>query len=297
MQRWTWAVGAGIVTLAAGTAYGVARSRRRRVSVWWDVKGPPTIRYLDRHLKNLATLGVDGLVIMLSDLDGSWSWSTDELRAFTDALHARRIPFGVDVWVKPTTAFVKMLPGLFESVANVGAQFIEFDTERPGGWDRTKDEDPDWSSSKVVGFSSLEAAAENIAVTMVNSPVPWGTTTHPGMLATTARLLGQHGDFVVPQAYSRVKTDEPQGARPGSYQERIYEQTHRTYGNMPIVMGLAAYDQEFPGWSPSQAMVTAADASFDLGVREVRFWSWKWIGGYNGVPKNRYAYDAVSRLR
>ena len=287
LLRWKWVAGVGIVlvvvTLAA-TARGASRGGKR-ISVWWDIGGAPTIRYLSRHIANLKSLGVSGVVVMLNDYHNSQSFTSNftgqELATFASALRANRIDLGLDSWVFPSRQYVESLPEMFPLASLSGAQFIEFDVE----WN--------WSSSQVNGYSDLDEAAGHVAQVMSRSPVPWGITTVPERPAS--RTLGRYGSFMVPQAYSVVGSDEPNGAFPGSYQVKVYNQIRKTYGGMPVVMGLAAYDQAFPGVDPASAMVTAARASFGL-VDEVRFWSWKWIGGVDGNPRNRYAFDALARL-
>jgi hypothetical protein len=273
-------VAVGVVTIAA-TARAITRARKRRVSVWWDVYGPPTVRYLDEHIANLRTLGISGVSIMLTEIDGSSTFTDEQLATFTAALRSNGISYGFDVWSHPTQAFVASLPELIRRAVRFGAQYIEFDTEWP------------WSGSQVRGYSSLEEAGKQVAQAMVRSPVPWGITTVPGRPASVT--LGKYGSFVVPQAYSKTVSDEPQGALPGSYQSKAYRLTKTQYGSMPMVMGLAAFHQDFPEGPPA-AMTKAFNTAFGLGVREVRYWSWKYIGGCCGTGMNDYAYNAVGAL-
>lgn len=288
-MRWKWVAGVGIVlaiVLLASSARGATRTKKRRVSVWWDVGGPMTIRHLNRHIANLKALGVSGVTIMLDEADGTINFNQNDLVEFASTLRVNGIAFGLDIWSRPTRQFVaERLPWVFALANGAGAQFIEFDTEG------------EWTSSRLRGYTSLDEAASGVAQAMRRSPVPWGITTFRERLVTTALSLGRYGNFIVPQAYSRVGNDDRIGAFPGSYQIKVYDQTRRAYGGMPVVMGLAAFDQEFPGMDPASAMIVAARASFDLGVNEVCFWSWKWIGGVDGTPRNQYAFDALARLR
>lgn len=261
-----------------------------RVSVWWDVIGSATIRYLDRHIANLKTLGVSRVVVMMNEPDSESdefqaNFSTHELTTFASALRTNGIGIGLDVWAKPTQSFVAALPSLFPIANAVHASFIEFDVEGP------------WTSPYLRGYGSLNEAGAAVARVMSGSPVPWGITTNMGRLNTEATTIGRYGGFVVPQAYSVTDNDEPTGAFPGDYQVKAYERTRQSYRTMPVIMGIAAYNQDFSGWNPASAIIAAAKASFNIGINEVRLWSWKFIGGSNGIPRNQYAFDAVYRLR
>ena len=284
-DNWKWAAGIGAATVGIlWLLSGRSTRNRRTVSVWWDVQGPPTLLYLDKHIANLKALGISSVSIMLTDPDGSSNFTDHELDSFTAALRANGITFGLDVWSHPSRRFVASLPELSFVARGLGAQFIEFDTEA------------NWESSRLEGYSSLDEAADGVAGMLSGSRVPWGITTNMGRLSSTALTLGRHGRFVVPQAYSTAGTDDPMGVFPGSYQTRSYNKTRTLYGDMPIVMGLAAFDQELPGWNPTSAMLAAARASFGLDTDGVRFWSWKWIGGSDGTPRNRYAFTALAWL-
>lgn len=63
-----------------------------------------------------------------------------------------------------------------------------------------------------------------------------------------------------------------------------------------IGMGLAAYDQSFPGHRPAQAMKVAFDTSVQLGIREIRYWSSEWIIEDLGNKGNRYAEEFLTSL-
>jgi hypothetical protein len=274
-----------LVLTIASSARGATRRLRKRVSVWWDIGGPATIRYLDRHLNNLKTLGVSGVVVMLDEPDGTTSFAVDDLANFASVLRKSGIALGIDVWPHPTQEFVSdRLPWLISVVRSVGAQFVEFDAEG------------NWTDGKARGYASLDDAAWYVAKTMRSCPVPWGITTFRERLAGSAYTLGKFGSFVVPQAYSWVGNTDVIGASPGFYQTEVFKQSQQFYGRMPIIMGLAAYGQEFPGMNPADAMLVAARTAFGF-VDEVRFWSWKWIGGLDGTPKNRYAFDALQQIR
>lgn len=289
-SRWKWA--AGIVTFLvvigmAGIASARSRSRKRRISVWWDVIGSLTVRKLDQYIADLKTLGVSGVVIMLNEAYSdtlNTAFTERELEVFTAALRKNGIWFGLDTWIKPSRAYIESLPALFPLAKRLGASFIEFDVEGP------------WKPAQVVGYASLEEASKHVASVMSRSPVPWGVTTLMERLKTTAWTIAKYGSFVALQGYSRVHTDDPRGTLPGVYQQRVYNDSRAVCGpDMPFIMGLAAFDQEgFSDMTPKTAMLAAAKASYDLGVRELRFWSWKWIAG---PQKNGYAYNALLEMR
>lgn len=273
------------VPVLAAAATLARRGKRKRVSVWWDVYAPPTMRHLDRHLANLKALGSPDVVVMLTEPEGRVNFAESELVDFAKALRSvgSRL-VGIDTWIHPNPQSVAGLPGLFSLAKRTGVDFIEFDVEG------------NWTPGHVSGYSSLDEAARAVVSAMRGSPVPWGVTTNMGRIGGAARTLAQHGSFIVPQAYSVAHSDELGGALPGRYQIQAHRRTRDLYGSMPMVMGLAAFDQQFPGIDPTDAIVTAAKTSFGLGVKGVRFWSWKWIGGPDGEPKAPYAYEALMRL-
>lgn len=285
------AVGAGAL-LASGVALSVSSSRRRRysyrgVSVWWDVVGSATIRYLEAHIRNLKALGVSSVCVMYTDLDGTTNFTDDEIVRFASALRASGISMGIDVWAYPTERFLAWVPTLIGVVTMTGASFVEFDIEM------------NWTDERADGRSNLDSAAYALATAMIRCPVPWGITTNTGRLTADAVTLGKYGKFIAPQAYSVFHADDPTSHQPGTYQRGVYRKTRDTYGpGIEIVMGLPAYGQEgFTGIEPKDAMVLAASTSFSVGAKEIRFWSWKWIGGHDGTPRNRYAYNALVEIQ
>lgn len=176
------------------------------------------------------------------------------------------------------------------------------------------DQELNWLTSKLEGFSTLdEAAVEAMRVIRGfthSLDVRIDLTTFPFHAENSARaVLAPKVDRVYPQAYSVVHRKDGTGAplvvpwgdrlAPGVLQHVAIERAKQIPGaNQPggpeVCCGLALYDQGFAGHGPMESMKVALDTVASYGVKDVRVWSTKWIWGPSA---NAYAAKFLMSLK
>ena len=275
----------GVTTAAVSTAKAIPRllAGKMRHGVWWDEGEGSTFDSLDLWLNRAESAGIDNIAIMVdgqTDTPTEWEytkWTPDGLANFAQVLRRRGIDLTLVAWPKPNPSWIDGMlngrpgaPSLPELARDIGARAIEFDAE--GG---------NWSSERVSGFGSLDEAGEALheGLRPYRPRLRVGTTVHGGRMSPSLTL---DSDYVAVQAYSHFDN----GARPwgheygpGNMQRRGAEKVRELDGPA-LVMGLAAWDQEYPDHTPDEAMRVAYNASESLGAQEVRYWSAKWLLGH-----------------
>lgn len=291
-----------VVVLAGAIALAkYLRGRRLDVGVWWDHGEGQTLRQLGAFLRLMRQVRMGHVAIVVNDQSDTefdyTDWTPDGLRRFGRALRRAGINPVLTIWGRPTVQWVNDAvngrpgaPPLAQMAVDMGAVAIEFDNE--GG---------NWGDAHVRGFSSL-AEAGRVLVTALRRQLQ-GTgielqMTDSGSIdEDTARLM----DAFATQAYSRYKGGDPDRAfgaiwGPGNHQRRKYNQIKALRGPR-VIMGLPAWDQEYPSRNPHEAMMVALTTTVFLGVREVRYWSAKWLfgepdqRGTSGDRFNGYAFE------
>jgi hypothetical protein len=261
-----------------------------RLGVWVDDSPKAVLR--EDYFSNLVALGFSTLAIMVhrttAGSDRSWRprWTAAQLEQLRALAEPRGISLGLTTWPLPSRellgVFGRELPSL---LAAAGAVALEVDTEG------------NWLPSRLDGYANMDEAARALVDTLREVAAPSGAqlelTTYPFHPENGSQAkVAPHMDRVFPQAYSvamrRDKTvgwDEREG--PGRLQKfsaaRARSIATVTQGKTELGMGLPAYDQEFEGHSPLEALTVAWDSAADLGVTEVRYWSSKWILGHMRV--------------
>jgi len=257
--------------LMAGVPFGV----------WYDVSGGWATRRAAEQAGLLRGLGFSRVNIMLNDHhhpdDATRYWSPDQLVTFADALRAEGIRhIGVSTWVRPQADWLEawLASPQWVAMAEAGVKEIGFDTEQ------------EWYDEPVRGWASKRAAAHAIASMTRTRAAASGLrgtslemTTFPGDGASQRDWAGAVDAFAI-QGYSKREWHSTPRFRPGPMQHRIAQRTAER--GMPLIMGLAAYQQDgVPGYTAEQYMAAALGAALTArpSVQEVRWWSWKHIAG------------------
>ncbi len=250
-----------------------------RVGIWVD---DAASRVLDEaYLDRVASLDIATAALMVNRANTSrdqpdWDlrWKEEQFVAAARGLSARGIHVIFTAWPRPRRAAIDTL------CATVGRLLRKC---RGAGFEI--DAEGNWKASFLTDFANLDEAGQYLGERMRRAS-PEGTrlelTTYPyHEELAEAPTVAQYMDVVVPQAYSVAGARKPGwGERlgPGSMQETAIELGRRVPGTQ-LVVGLAAYSQQYPGHLAADAMQLALDTVGDEGIEEVRYWSSKWILG------------------
>jgi hypothetical protein len=173
------------------------------------------------------------------------------------------------------------MPPLLEAAGAVG---FEVDTE--GNWD----------DKRRSGFTSMSDAAKALVETMRGAAAPTKSrlelTTYPYHPENDAKAeVAPHMDRLFPQAYSVAERqgkvipwDDRMG--PGKGQALTVHRAEAVPGvpmaEVELGLGLAGYEQDFAGHTIAEALEVALQAATVQRIREVRYWSSRWILGASG---------------
>jgi len=250
-------------------------------------------RFWDRFAEHHLSVAAFMLESMRPGFDPRYS--VDTLRKVCGFTLPRDIENVVTVWPEPSVRWLREFEATIDRYIDASAAAaIEFDLEG------------NWLQHKVVDFPSLDVAGDELVQVvhkvMQRHHIRLEVTTYPyhAENAKTADVA-PHADRLLPQADSvrnrkdskgksiKVEWDDPLG--PGSMQELTLRRARSVPGvgsalGPLLCMGLAAYDQTWPGRTPGEAMRVAWDAAVRANVLEARWWSSKWVLG--GVA-NGYA--------
>lgn len=292
MKRWQpWALGALALLLLGG------RRRGMRVGVWYDELESWTVDHLDEALADMQALHFYDCSVELNRQKdegyGLTRWSTDGIIWFSQHLRYIGIRPVLMYWPWPTRSNLDGLlygsggtPPLVEIARSCGAQ-IELDVE---GYN--------WDHDRVEGFGSLDEATRYLMDELLRQAHRAGieiqVTTHGGRVEQY--LIAKMADVVAIQAYSHWKGGErpwdgPYG--PGAMQRSRIELV-RGLHHPGLIVGLAAWDQNYPGHTWDEAMQVALDACRAAGANHVRYWSAKHIFGHRAKTRS---YEFIESIR
>jgi hypothetical protein len=276
----------GPKTMAAIRAAKPAQTEPQ-LGMWVD--DSPSVALSESYFDKLMSLGLSTLAIMVhrstAGSETSWRprWSVSQLEQLRVLAEPRKISLVVTTWPLPSRAllssFARELPPLMAAAGAVG---LEVDTEG------------NWLESRLDGYADMDEAARALVDMLREVAAPSGArlelTTYPFHAENGAKAkVAPHMDRLFPQAYSvanrqnkEVDWNEREG--PGQLQTfsaaRARSIARVAEGATKLGMGLAAYDQNFTGHTPIEALTLALDSARKAGVVEVRYWSSKWIIGH-----------------
>jgi len=280
----------GGAILASYGTYQIWQSfKSSKKGVVWDIGASNTFNHLEKHLSNLKELDIKHVIVKVHDIDHSasarfnfGSFPLEKLQAFQKLLAKNKIGMSIVIWPVPNPQWIQSMENkLIPVLSTLDLETVELEAEG------------NWSAGAVSGYSDLNEAALALTLPFKGTGVKIGMVTHSGRIGSTALSFHNLINFVVPMAYSTAN----KGKLPGETQTKMHKKSLK-YG-VPIHMGLPAWDQEgFENLSGEEAMELAALTSLSFrNVSELRWWSWKWIGGTNGTPRNQYAFDAIKSLK
>lgn len=201
--------------------------------------------------------------------------ATDKLAAIPAALARNKIAVIGTVYAVPDKRSIDKLTdpidGLLATLLKAGYSAFEFDLEGQ------------WSKSKVCGFAEHAAAVDYLlGRTRSLSPgLKAGITTHLGRAADASVGL-KYADWVSMQAYTKCNPTDcaAYDGRDGPGQRQLRMPKAFDYSG-PIIMGLGAHFQKWPGKTEKEAMRRALDATYGVqkthpNVVGYSYWSTSW---------------------
>jgi hypothetical protein len=273
------------VTSAPAEKPGVyVPSRRRRLPVeLWAPEGPRKI-LSERYFAGLDALGVTGLAVMVDTAKRGWDpyWKPGQLEKLAKlASTGRDVEVILTTWSDPAREYLaKMVEGIRPMIEACGAVAWEVDVEF------------NWKPSRVQGLKNLDLAGDALVDFLHQVRDEYGvrlelTTFTAHTENGRAADVAPHVDLLMVQAYS-IRT-RPGGQKipwnhsygPGHMQRLTLDRTLLVpgvaSGKVRVGVGLAAWDQKWPGATVGAAMRTASTALRDYDVERVRYWSAPWV--------------------
>lgn len=271
---------AGLSAVTLAVAFGRAS---RSHGLWWDDGRSWTLAHWPRLCAELKAMGIDHIVVgtngsenaKLGRADGRWS--AEQLAQLAAPRNAPRVH--AMVWAAPTATFLASFKRYCSELQQTGIRVVELDIEREV-----------WGDTPVSGFPSKEAAADALLQAALDAGLVVGVTMIPDRVYPGF----ERADYIAIQSYSRfaggADTHRPGGNYgPGAMQERGARAAKRA--GLPLVQGLAAYDQQFSG-PLGPEMHTAYDAAHRTS-KVIRWWSSKWVIGANANPDVRRVIEKL----
>lgn len=270
-----------LAALMPGRSTALFKRRSVTRGVWWDIAASTTMADMPGYVAKLKAFGIRDVMVMAQDLDEPeyrLRWTPAQLKAFATAVHAEGMAFGIALWPAPTRAYLDQMifgsdgsPSLRSLQVLTRADALEFDIESNN-----------WSADKMVGFASQDecaAAFAEVLTAAAGRGAVAGSTTYPSSLSRDGFIakLAKRLNYQAVQSYSHASKypwDGPYG--PGKMQ-RLGAEKVAALGVPNVIIGLGAWDQAYPGHTIREAMQIAYQTAFDLGAKNVRYWSAKWI--------------------
>jgi len=268
------------------------------VGVWVD--DPPKLIREAHYWDRLVEHGITTAALMIESIGHDFDprLALPDFELIGRHCRDRDLELVLTIWPEPRVKWM----GQFESrirdfVRASGCSGIEVDTES------------NWLKSELVGYPSLKAAADELVRIIKQLATDYDVrseiTTYPAhQEASGSALIAGDVNRLCIQAYSVYKRkvggiDQPVDWNsylgPGGMQKYAYRRAKPLIDKgVKLVMGLAAYDQVWPGKTGEEAMRVAWDQSLEYDPVEIRFWSSKWIVG---VKKNNYASRFLKSIR
>lgn len=283
----------------------MAEVKQRPVLELWIDDAPSTV-LKPSYFDALQATGFSTIAVMVDTAKGGWDpiWSAKNLEALRRLADARKIGIVLTTWPDPVRQYLDdMSKGMDALLQASGAVGWEVDTEF------------NWKPEKVRGFkaqpkrTALDLAGDYLVDVMTEAKSTHGVrrelttfTSHTenGRAADVAPQM----DLLLVQAYSIRKRPGGQIIEwghtyaPGNMQKFTLDRTMLVpgvkEGKVEVGIGQAAWDQTWPGHTPTEAMNIAFKTAVTYGVRRTRFWSSKWVVGR---WKQAYAANFVKSLR
>lgn len=206
--------------------------------------------------------------------------SRDKILDVVKALQAQGFATVLTIYLPPTKAAVVSLTdetnGLISLGITAGADAVELDLE--GGW----------SKHPVCGYETHQAAFLDIKqkIQSIWPNIPVGITTHLGRVNDN-KIPKDAADWISLQAYSTCKTNdcpEFKDSTKGPGGKQQHAAALLASYRKPVVVGLAAYSQHWSGYTITEAMQRAYDATSALIKSDPKYvghsyWSTRWALG------------------
>ncbi len=238
----------------------------RRVWFWGD-GGFIRPSNHERYTAKAKDLGLTDICLCINDLRRDEYYTGQKPEVIADLckrLRANNIMPHVMTWLRPTKKYIEgAARGLIPLAGMAQLESIQFDLEEP------------W----VHGSDHAKAAREYFQPSFMRSkPCRLGVNAICCHSKAKLEPMIQYMDYVVPQAYS-IKTDKNTNLYNPGITQSLGLRKWKGYGK-PMIFGLAAWKQEGAGGLGTYAAMDKCIKTvegFTPEVREVCYWSWKWV--------------------
>ena len=268
------------------------------LGLWVD--DPPRTVAQPSYWNELRDLGVRVAAIMVDSVLAGWdlAYHQDQLRRCIGYAIERDIEVVITTWPEPKAPALRAMANGVRELLRLGAVGWEVDLEGQ------------WQPRFVQGYPSLAAAAADLASEMdlvrYDLDCRAEVTTHTGHHehGVGARVSTKVDRFLS-QSYStrhdwqgrEVAWDSAMG--PGRRQTAAIAQARTipgvAAGRPRLSVGLAAWDQQWPGHSLQEAFTVALKAALACDPPDVRYWSSKWLVGAKRRPALLAAWQSAIR--
>lgn len=243
----------------------------------WVDQGPYALRRPE-WWDHVRTDGYTTLAVMADSppIGLDERWTLDALAQVVGLARERDMEVVLTTWPDPREARIDDLVERAAKWCELGVAGVELDVE--GQWRPTGRRYTTLATHLVTGLRAVLDPAD----------VRLEVTTHPGHRECSARAcIAPHADRLVIQAYSVRRigdqvydwTSTTRG--PGRAQRHAIARAQRVpgvaNGRPRLAVGLAAWEQNWPGHTAEEAMRVAELAALEVEPIELRWWSSKHI--------------------
>ena len=304
-------------------AFALAVAAVRDVGTWAYESHVPTIEGADAWAARCVELGLDGVILMLSDVDDAIArvWrlehSPERYMAAVGAARAAGLSVAFMPWVTPHTGFMSsMIADVIALCDACKVHDVHVDAEGP--WRRQGDTDHRTLARLTVaafaeagirtGVSGYPAMAVPGGVDLVDYEgrvveMSDNDTIDPWIDAIVERgAIGGRPGAIKPQCYSQFDSDHASAVyEPGATQRYGVER----WGISLIPresaerwIALAAYRQGGrPKWSTTRHMMVAWTEAVRLGSHQIPYWSRWWLSDSRQPDVGAFTRDVAARRR
>lgn len=256
-------------------------------------------------------LGIEHGSIMVEDVGGGWDpsdkWDEHRLELVGDLARARGISIGLIVWPQPDAHWLARAGAELDAMLLAArAIALEVDDES-----NTTEAKCHAAGTTMQAFGDAMAKFFEERRTRARLERVEATTfaMHPENGARAQ--IAKHADRTYAQAYAVLMRTGSDGhdapvpwnssLGPGEMQrttlDRALQVPRGPDGRPHLAVGLAAYDQVWPGKKGEDAMRVSYDAALTYSPAEVRWWSSKWIWGAHANGYARRFLELLAATR
>lgn len=253
-----------------------------RISLWVDHSPDQFFSKQAKLIDTFKECNISRLSVMVNAQEDKTfmfsRWSEKDIYKLESILYPHKLGLIICCWIRPTKDCIDVLLDTLPPLATEWGAGIEFDAEQ------------NWEGSKVDGYPNHTAAGRDLHEGLAlyrDLSGEVGVTVHTGRISPS---ISAFAHVVAIQCYSNSdRGDSYQWGKiygPGNLQKLGIHKVNtldkgQTLDFKPhtpqCILGLPAWAQEFPGYTPQEAMEVEFQVALDNNIKEVRYWSSIWL--------------------